>query len=99
MTAVGLELAREWHDAIGQRVAYAPDGSGWACSSRQELRLFEDDALVAAEGVAGEILGELTFSSDGARVLVAPLGYERGALAWAPRPPVAETLATGLPSE
>ncbi|WP_037408866.1 WD40 repeat domain-containing protein [Candidatus Solirubrobacter pratensis] len=99
MTAVGLELAREWHDAIGQRVAYAPDGSAWACSSRQELRLFEDDALVAAEGVAGEILGELTFSSDGARVLVAPLAYDRGARAWAPRPPVAETLATGLPSE
>jgi hypothetical protein len=99
MTAVGLELAREWQDAMGARVAYAPDGDAWACSSRQELRLFEDDALVAAEGVAGEILGELAFSTDGARVLVAPLAYDRAARAWAPRPPVAETLATGLGSE
>jgi WD40 repeat protein len=85
-----LTQAREWPEAMGMRVAFAPDGSAWACSSMAELRLFEGDELVATAGVAGEVLGELRFSADGARVLVAPLAYDRAARAWAPRPP--ETL-------
>ncbi len=94
-----LKLAREWPEATGTRVAFAPDGSAWACSSQAELRLFEGDELVAAEGVAGDLLWELGFSADGARVLAAPLAYDRTARAWAPRPPVGETLTTGLPPE
>jgi WD40 repeat protein len=96
MTAGALAREREWQEATGWRVAYAPAGDAWACASRQELQLFEDDALVAAASAAGEVLGELTFSSDGTRVLVAPLAYDRGAGAWAPRPAVTEALVTGL---
>jgi WD40 repeat protein len=94
-----METAREFPEAMGLRIAFAPDGSAWACSSQVELRVFEGDELVAAEGVAGEVLGDLRFSADGARVLVAPLAYDRAARAWAPRPPVAETLAVGLDPE
>ncbi len=94
-----LTQAREWPEAMGTRVAFAPDGSAWACSSQAELRLFEGDELVAAEGVAGDLLGELRFSADGARVLAAPLAYDRAARAWAPRPPVIESLRSGLPPE
>jgi WD40 repeat protein len=91
-----MEMAREFPEAMGMRVAFAPDGSAWACSSMAELRLFEGDELVATAGVAGEVLGELRFSADGTRVLAAPLAYDRAAREWSPRPPVAETLATGL---
>src|ERR1700742_616343 len=94
-----LTLAREWPQAGGRRVAFAPDGRAWACASRQQLWLFEDDEPAAEEGVAGELLDELVFSLDGTRVLVAPLAYDRGARGWAPRPPVAAALATGLPHE
>jgi WD40 repeat protein len=94
-----MQVAREWPEAIGRRVAFSPDGSAWACASQAELRLFEGDELVAAEGVAGEVLGELGFSADGARVLVAPLAFARATRVWEPRPPVAETLATGLEPE
>jgi len=94
-----MQVAREWPEAIGSRVAFSPDGSAWACSSQAELRLFEGDELVAAEGVAGEVLGELRFSADGTRVLVAPRAFARATRVWEPRPPVAETLATGLDPE
>ena len=94
-----MEMAREWPEAIGIRVAFSQDGSAWACSSQVELRLFEGDELVAAEGVAGDVLGELGFSADGTRVLVAPLAFARATRVWEPRPPVAETLATGLDPE
>jgi hypothetical protein len=77
-----MRVAREWPEAIGRRVAFSSDGSAWACSSQAELRLFEGDALVAAEGVAGHVLGELRFSADGARVLVAPLAFGRATRAW-----------------
>lgn len=94
-----MQVAREWPEAIGSRVAFSPDGSAWACSSQAELRLFEGGELVAAAGVAGEVLGELGFSSDGTRVLVAPLAFARATRVWEPSPPVAETLATGLDPE
>jgi hypothetical protein len=84
---------------MGLRVAFAPDGSAWACSSMAELRLFEGDELVANAGVAGEVLGELCFSADGTRVLAAPLAFDRAARAWEPRPPetldIAFTLVAG----
>jgi WD40 repeat protein len=82
-----MQVAREWPEAIGSRVAFSQDGSAWACSSRAELRLFEGDELVAAEGVAGEVLGELGFSADGTRVLAAPLAFARARRVWEPRPP------------
>jgi WD40 repeat protein len=85
-----MDVAREWPEATGARVAFAPDGSAWAASSQAELRLFEGDELVAAEGVAGHVLGELCFSADGARVLAAPLAFDRAGRAW--EPPAAETL-------
>jgi WD40 repeat protein len=94
-----MEMAREWPEAMGLRVAFAPDGSAWACASQAELRLFEGDELVANAGVAGEVLGELCFSADGTRVLAAPLAFDRAARAWEPRPPetldIAFTLVAG----
>jgi hypothetical protein len=96
MTAVAMTRERDWPEATGVRVAYAPAGDAWACASRQELQLFEEDRLVASASAPGEVLGELTFSADGSRVLVAPLAYDRGAGAWAARPAVTEALTTGL---
>jgi WD40 repeat protein len=98
-----MHVAREWPEAIGSRVAFSPDGSAWACSSQAELRLFEGDELVAAEGVAGHVLGELCFSTDGTRVLVAPLAFARATRVWEPLPPEtlepAFTLVAGAWSE
>src|SRR5919198_24767 len=96
MSAVGLARVREWREARAARVAFAPDGVLWACSTAQELQVYEGDELVATAAAPGEVLGELTFSLDGARVLVAPLAYEVAAREWAPRPPVLEALAVGL---
>jgi hypothetical protein len=93
---VALTREREWGEATGTRVAYAPAGDAWACASRQQLQVFEDDALVADVGAPGDVLGELTFSTDGTRVLVAPLAFDRAAGAWGPRPPAGDALATGL---
>jgi WD40 repeat protein len=99
MTAGALTREREWLEATGSRLAYAPAGDAWACASRLELQLFEGDALVASASAPGEVLGELTFSADGTRVLVAPLAYDRGAGGWAARPAAAEALVTGLDPE
>jgi WD40 repeat protein len=79
-----MDVAREWPEAMGSRVAFAPDGSAWASASQAELRLFEGDELVATAGVAGHVLGELCFSADGARVLAAPLAFDRAAREWEP---------------
>src|SRR5215218_1837617 len=96
MAAASLAREREWSDAIGERVAYAPDGRAWACSSRQLLQLFEDDEPAATTSAPGELLSELEFSRDGTRVLVAPRAYDRAAADWAPRAAVEDALATGL---
>jgi WD40 repeat protein len=96
MSEVVLTEQRAWPEAMGSRLAYAPDGRAWACASRSELQLFEDDELVASAPAPGDVLGELTFSADGTRVLVAPLAYDRAARAWLARPPAAEALRAGL---
>jgi WD40 repeat protein len=97
MTGLVLTREREWREGTGTRVAYAPDGRSWACSSSLRLHVYEDDALVASASAAGTLLGELAFALDGTRVLVAPLAYDRAARAWQPSPPMHELIAAGLP--
>ncbi len=96
MTGARLTREREWREATGARVAYAPDGRAWACSSAQQLHLYEDDVVVASAGAPGQLLGELSFDIDDNRVLVAPLVYGRAARDWEPSPPVRDLVAAGL---
>jgi hypothetical protein len=97
VTAPVLTREREWREATGTRVAYAPDGRAWACASSLQLHVYEDDAPAASVSAPGNLLGELAFALDGNRVLVAPRAYDRAAGTWRPSPPMHELIAADLP--